>query len=572
MQGQSDPSNNLLKDDFLLCIQTACQRDMMKHFSRDMIFIDSTHSTTQYQFLLTTILVADDFGEGIPVAWAISNKEDSSILEVFLHAVKTANNGEDYQTNTFMSDLASSFYNAWCAVFPVPKRRLYCTWHVDKAWRKKLRESVPDMEEQAQLYYMLCMLRSEVEEGIFCKKMTEFEEYCNQNFPNFHNYFQSEYVRENRVLYWAACFRKGVFANTNMYVESFHRVLKDIYFQRKQNKRVDSLLFVLLQLARDKACEQLYKCHMGKMTHRLREILIRHKSALTIKDVEEHGNEWIVLSAERNDVQYYVIPNETCPECKCKQTCTDCGVCPHMFSCTCADFLTRTIPCKHIHAVQMARAKSRTCDNSKEEPDQADDDILPDNNEKNADDENFTENYTDFAQNVCKKDSPSSFDLKQLHTQALQALNNLIDFTKHTKNIDAVKSIITNVSSALSIAKGFEALRTCDKPDVKFEVKEPVTGNKHFEAQRKFYATKRKPGRSRLRLSKPDSKQTEEIKLKLSQITPNVCAVCLCKEDKALLKKYFGDSVTHVKVGYMSSVTKQQAVMNINALFVHLGN
>lgn len=126
----------------------------------------------------------------------------------------------------------------------------------------------------------------------------------------------------------------------------------------------------------------------------------------------------------------------------------------------------------------------------------------------------------------------NQFEAAHLHTHALQVLINLIDFTKHTKNIDAEKSIITNVSSKLSIAKGFESVRTCEKSEVKFEVRETVMSNKRFEAQRKFYSTKRKPGKSRLKLRKPDSKQSEEIKLKLSQVTPNVCAVCLCREDE----------------------------------------
>ena len=37
--------------------------------------------------MLITILVLDDFGEGIPVAWAISNREDAIILVEFLEAM-----------------------------------------------------------------------------------------------------------------------------------------------------------------------------------------------------------------------------------------------------------------------------------------------------------------------------------------------------------------------------------------------------------------------------------------------------------------------------------------------------
>ena len=60
----------------------------MKHFGSKAILLDATHETTQYDFLLISLLVIDDHGEGIPsVAWAISNCEDTTILVQFLKAV-----------------------------------------------------------------------------------------------------------------------------------------------------------------------------------------------------------------------------------------------------------------------------------------------------------------------------------------------------------------------------------------------------------------------------------------------------------------------------------------------------
>ena len=52
--------------------------------------MDSTHSVTHYEgYLLTTLVVLDDFMEGVPVAWFISNREDSEALCVFLEEVKS---------------------------------------------------------------------------------------------------------------------------------------------------------------------------------------------------------------------------------------------------------------------------------------------------------------------------------------------------------------------------------------------------------------------------------------------------------------------------------------------------
>ena len=77
-----------LKKDFLLGIQIKFQCDVMKKYCKDVICMDATHGTNAYDFLLITVLVVDDFGEGIPVAWAIINSEDTAHLVAFLTALK----------------------------------------------------------------------------------------------------------------------------------------------------------------------------------------------------------------------------------------------------------------------------------------------------------------------------------------------------------------------------------------------------------------------------------------------------------------------------------------------------
>ena len=41
-----------------------------------------------YDFNLITVLVVDEFGEGIPTAWAITNREDVTLLVEFLRAIE----------------------------------------------------------------------------------------------------------------------------------------------------------------------------------------------------------------------------------------------------------------------------------------------------------------------------------------------------------------------------------------------------------------------------------------------------------------------------------------------------
>ena len=53
---------------------------MMQAFGNNIICVDSTHETNMYDFFLITVSIVDEFDEGIPAAWAISNREDGCIV------------------------------------------------------------------------------------------------------------------------------------------------------------------------------------------------------------------------------------------------------------------------------------------------------------------------------------------------------------------------------------------------------------------------------------------------------------------------------------------------------------
>ena len=56
-------------------------------FGTKVICVDSTHGTNIYDFLLISVVVIDDHGEGLPVAWAITNHEDAVTLKVFFRSL-----------------------------------------------------------------------------------------------------------------------------------------------------------------------------------------------------------------------------------------------------------------------------------------------------------------------------------------------------------------------------------------------------------------------------------------------------------------------------------------------------
>ena len=91
-QGEETPDNipYLGRSDFILCMQTVTQRRFMLQFGcGNIVCMDSTHGTTAYNFVLVTVMVVDDCGEGNPVAFMISNREDEAALTAFFQSIKS---------------------------------------------------------------------------------------------------------------------------------------------------------------------------------------------------------------------------------------------------------------------------------------------------------------------------------------------------------------------------------------------------------------------------------------------------------------------------------------------------
>jgi hypothetical protein len=88
-QGVESDISGVEKDDFILCLQTESQLDAIKKFGPSNICVDDTHNAPGYKFHLSTILTVDDYGEGVPAAFCISNRVTTSIMTVFFDCVKS---------------------------------------------------------------------------------------------------------------------------------------------------------------------------------------------------------------------------------------------------------------------------------------------------------------------------------------------------------------------------------------------------------------------------------------------------------------------------------------------------
>ncbi len=159
-QAQKMDDGNLQERDFVLAIQTSPQADLLKRFGDGkVICIHATHETNSYGFSLITLIVVDDFGEGYPVAWCLTNQGYQKRVGVIV-------------PDWIMSDDADQFYSAWVGVFAMWPKQILCTWHVDRAWRGHL-NTVRDKQLSQTLHYNLRVLLEETNTARFEQLLEE---------------------------------------------------------------------------------------------------------------------------------------------------------------------------------------------------------------------------------------------------------------------------------------------------------------------------------------------------------------------------------------------------------------
>lgn len=111
---QGDELQNFKKDDFMIVLQTDFQASLLREFSCNGVCMDSTHGTNMYDFLLTTLMVIDEFGQGQPVAWFLSNRETFEFIELFLTKIRDASGM--IEPRWIMTDMAPQYYDAFSKV------------------------------------------------------------------------------------------------------------------------------------------------------------------------------------------------------------------------------------------------------------------------------------------------------------------------------------------------------------------------------------------------------------------------------------------------------------------------
>ena len=546
-QGEEDPTDRLQQDDILVCIQTEFQLDMLQKFGNNVICMDATHGTNQYNFILITVLVLDELGEGIPVAWAISNRETELSLAIFLESVQMK--ASNIKPLIFMSDDAVQYWSAWKSVYGTNStKKLLCSWHVDRSWRNALTRYIDESSVRAEIYAKLRVVMTETSQDKLPEMIQQLMSFLSAEHSQFADYLRENYL--NRLAQWCYAHRVGTLVNTNMHVEAFHRVLKYTYLHGKQNKRLDSLLCALLKIARDKWFERIQKTTKGKTTHRMRELNNRHTKAVEIQNsyvVQSLTDSSWNVSSDTSD--NYVI-RTLLLECSCSLHCIQCDVCPHMLSCSCIDYAVHSTACKHIHLIcikhlytptpQRAHFSivststpqdSTSCEHhsiqhSELQPTTPPEQCLPQQSEHQSPPSEQSQQQS-LAQSEHHAQPESSSRLSSIELIRRKLISEACSIqlmATSSQSESALKAAVDHLVSARLILNSQQDIRARESASL------TIPPNKKIATQR-YKSTKKKRVTSKSNsMSKPTNEEIKRIKLDMSSTLIRTCASCYREE------------------------------------------
>ena len=410
----------------------------------------------------------------------------------------------------FMTDDAEQFYNAWIEVFGEQDiKKILCTWHVDRAWRKALHQHIHETEKRIEIYHQLRVLLMESE---FRVMLQEFITYTERYHYQFYIYFNTHYCR--RVHQWASCYRLHTAVNTNMFVEAFHRVLKVIYLHHKVNRRIDILFITLLKLSRDKAFERFHKMETGKLSHRVCEINRRHKAAEQIQQnnqchitTVQLNTEWTVQSISMTNT-YHTVKRQM-DSCNCHLICKSCRVCTHQFTCTCLDSTLRLTVCKHIHLVVIAEItpSKLTCRRRSTSP--------------------TASIHSKFA-GILRMQNSNDKELLAVKDTVQSMMCELQVLTHNCRDIHAMNILKLRLQAVIAVIK---AILKTPKTEATLTPKTQYAPNSNHSKQITFYSTRKRRRAESSSLSKPSVTQVADQRKRLKEEEPKFCGICLQQND-----------------------------------------
>lgn len=458
--------------------------------------IDGTHGLNNYNFELHTLLIIDDIREGFPCAFLLSSISDTYVFTLFFNKIKIKTGL--LSPDVFMSDLAESYFNAWLQVMGNPGKRLFCTWHIDRAWRTNL-VKIKSKEKQVLIYKQLRTLLQERDTIAFDRMLDQF---CNNlsdpDTTDFMIYFKNNYQINCRN--WAYCYRLHSGLNTNMHLERMHRTIKYVYLGGKKVKRLDKGITALMRFIRNKLIDRLIIINKGKISDKLKNIRERHKNVKNMNPSivsTEHG--WEILSSTSSEI--YLI-QEVRESCTCQLICSECKICIHKYCCSCLDSSIKFNMCKHIHLLSQYKKENDKYASSMMAI--ATNDTMKDEDNLYCDKKN---DESEIILSQLSKKQKTHLSVQKSQVNIMAKFQQILYGDMSTEKLDIIEKMVDSLPPTLAATDHFKdvVLPSCNKQ---------IVHNENIISQRRLWSTKKKMKKTN-RIKKPTKMEAEKIALNI---------------------------------------------------------
>jgi len=152
-------------EEFFLVLATPFQVRTFAANAFRVVCVDATHSVTNKEVKLISVVVPNERGELVPVAFCLAREETREHVRAFLDCLRLAceDLGLVVHPRVLMSDDSAAISNGAIDVWPCLEYFLLCVWHVRKAWKEQLAsriKSKKSLQEDVWTHLMVSIQRA----------------------------------------------------------------------------------------------------------------------------------------------------------------------------------------------------------------------------------------------------------------------------------------------------------------------------------------------------------------------------------------------------------------------------
>ncbi|XP_049776438.1 uncharacterized protein LOC126167502 [Schistocerca cancellata] len=249
-----------------------------------------------------------------------------------------------------------------------------------------------------------------------------------------------------------------------------------------------------MSFAKHKLFDRLIVLNKGKLTSKLKDIRLRHKSRNNIKEefITMEFSGWKVCSSSRGSTDYFVYDNDF--QCNCRLMCIKCRACIHRYYCTCIDYTIKWNMCKHIHSVcqiQLKQQPSEHLGNSEVT-------LIE------SEDISVVDERTEILAEVTKKSVNDSVPLSVQRRELIAEFSGIVSELTSNDLETAKKMLSLNATVAVRMLQQKQAPLQIERKQAQ-----------KILPQRRLYSTKKNKRSNNASLVLPNSEESSLIKLSL---------------------------------------------------------